>query len=65
MKDKRRSVSIKVDEDFYRMMEKVRLQFKIKYGIKINSQQKLTRVWSKNPSIFSDKKWIKELKDLK
>lgn len=60
---KKKPVQVNVDENFYRMMERARIEFKRKYGIKIKSQQAMTNLWSKNPSIFTNKTWIKYLKD--
>lgn len=59
MKDK--GVSIKVSENFYRMMERTRLNLKNKYGLKVGSHVKLTEMFSKNPKLFSNRKWIKQI----
>jgi len=59
---KNRGVNTNVDENFYRMMERARLMFKNKYGIKISSHVKLTGLMAKNPKLFSDKKWIKQVR---
>jgi len=59
---KEKGVSMKVSEDFYRMVERTRLQLKNKYKIKISSHIKLTKMMAKNKGLFKNKNWIKEVK---
>lgn len=59
---KDRGVSVKVSRDFYKMMERVRLNLNNKYKIKVSSHVKLTNIISKNPSLFQNKQWIKQVK---
>lgn len=60
---KDRGVSIKVSEDFYRMMEKTRLNLINRYQIKISSHIKLTKLMAQNINLFKNKQWINQIKN--
>jgi len=59
---KERGVSVKVSEDFYRMMERIRLNLKLQHNIKINSHTKLTQLLAKNKNLLN-KQWINQIKN--
>jgi hypothetical protein len=62
---KDKGVSAKVGSDFYRMMERVRLNLRNQHGIKISSDIKLTNMWARNPQMFINKKLIGQIKRCK
>lgn len=53
MKDK--GVSVKVSIDFYRLMERMRLQLNNKYKIKVSSHVKLTKMMAQNKGLLNRK----------
>lgn len=56
-------VSTKIHEDFYKKMEALRLQLKLKHNINIKSHTQLTGLLAKNKGLFqNNKQWIKEIK---
>jgi len=59
---KEKGVSIKVSEDFYRTMERMRLKLNNKYNIKVSSHIKLTKMLAKNKKMFENKDWIRRMK---
>lgn len=60
---KNKGVSAKIHEDFYRKMESLRLQLKIKHNINVKSHTQLTGLLAKNQGLFkNNKKWINKIK---
>jgi hypothetical protein len=59
MKD--RGVSVKVSSDFYRMMERTRMNLKSK-GINVKSHVKLTQAWSKTPKVWDTRSLVRGFK---
>ena len=57
-----KGVSTRVSEDFYRMMERMRYQLKVKNGLKIKSHTQLTQMIATNPKMLYDKTLIKNLR---
>jgi len=62
---KNKGVSMKVDESFYKAIQKARLNYKLKYGIRIKSDKQLTKCLSDNPKFFYNKSLIKRMRGLK
>lgn len=60
---KDRGVSVKVSEDFYKLLEKTRYNLKNQHKINIKSHVELTRLLSKNNKILNNKSWIKAIKN--
>lgn len=58
---KERGISAKVAPDFYRMMERMRIQLKNHHGIKVRSHTQLTKLISKNNNLMNQK-WINQIK---
>lgn len=57
-----KGVSVKVADDFYRMMERIRIQLRNKHNIRVKSHVKLTKLMAKNYKVFQNKKWIDQIK---
>lgn len=60
MKDK--GVLAMVDRKYYQMLEKTRIILKNKYGIKVKSHTKLTKLMSLAPPPYMSKSWIRKVK---
>lgn len=62
MSKKKNGVTMKVADDFYKLVQRSRLQLKLKHGIKIKSDVEFTNYLSKKPAMFSNKSFIKSVK---
>lgn len=59
---KTKGVSVKVSENFYRMMEGIRINLNNQYKIKVSSHVKLTDMMARNKGLFKNKKWINQIR---
>lgn len=57
MRDK--GVSVIVSQNFYRYMERLRIEHKLKTKKSIRSHRELTEMMVKNPRKFVNKNWVK------
>lgn len=55
---------MQVDNSFYRMIQKMRLEYKLKHGIKIKSDKQITGYLALKPKMFSNKSLIKQIRKM-